>query len=154
MGHSVPGCSFSIPVGNRERQRGRRPDPKPDGSQGGIYAGTTTGGTRQCGSPSRLGGVLETKSVRNGPTYSSRWRQRWRSQPSPGRGRSGRLQRKKLSESRSGKNTGRLGYSCSAVGECAAKALFSCPAIISQRLESRIISKEPQENTEEESKII
>jgi hypothetical protein len=37
---------------------------------------------------------------------------------------------------------------------CAAKALFSCPAIISQRLESRIISKEPQENTEEESKII
>ncbi len=38
--------------------------------------------------------------------------------------------------------------------KCAAKALFSCPAIISQRLESRIISKEPQENTEEELKII
>jgi len=38
--------------------------------------------------------------------------------------------------------------------KCAAKALFSCPAILSQRLESRIISKEPQENTEEESKII
>ncbi len=37
---------------------------------------------------------------------------------------------------------------------CAAKAFYSCPAIISQRLESRIISKEPQENTEEESKII
>ena len=37
---------------------------------------------------------------------------------------------------------------------CAAKALFSCPAIISQRLESRIISNEPLENTEEESKII
>jgi hypothetical protein len=37
---------------------------------------------------------------------------------------------------------------------CAAKALFSCPAIISQRPESRIISKEPLENTEEELKII
>ena len=38
---------------------------------------------------------------------------------------------------------------------CAAKAFYSCPAIISQRLESRIISKEPQENTEEEeSKVI
>ncbi len=37
---------------------------------------------------------------------------------------------------------------------CAAKAFYSCPAIISQRLESRIISKEPQENTEEESKIL
>ncbi len=37
---------------------------------------------------------------------------------------------------------------------CAAKAFYSCPAIISQRLESRIISKEPQENTEEESEII
>ena len=62
--------------------------------------------------------------------------------------------KKEISESRSGKNTGRLGYSCSAVGEYAAKAFYSCPAIISQRLESRIISKEPQENTEEESKII
>jgi hypothetical protein len=40
------------------------------------------------------------------------------------------------------------------VTDCAAKAFYSCPAIISQRLESRIISKEPQENTEEESKII
>ena len=37
---------------------------------------------------------------------------------------------------------------------CAAKALFSCPAIISQRLKPRIISNEPLENTEEESKII
>ena len=37
---------------------------------------------------------------------------------------------------------------------CAAKAFYSCPAIISQRLESQIIPKEPQENTEEESKII
>ena len=37
---------------------------------------------------------------------------------------------------------------------CAAKALFSCPAIISQRLEPRITSNEPLENTEEESKII
>ncbi len=40
------------------------------------------------------------------------------------------------------------------VRSCAAKALFSCPAISSQRLESRIISNEPPENTEEESKII
>ena len=38
--------------------------------------------------------------------------------------------------------------------DCAAKALFSCPAIISQRLEPRITSNEPLENTEEESKII
>jgi hypothetical protein len=37
---------------------------------------------------------------------------------------------------------------------CAAKAFYSCPAIISQRLESQKIPKEPQENTEEESKII
>ncbi len=37
---------------------------------------------------------------------------------------------------------------------CAAKAFYSCPAIISQRPESQKISKEPQENTEEESKII
>jgi hypothetical protein len=49
---------------------------------------------------------------------------------------------------------GRLGYSCSAVGECAAKAFYSCPAIISQRPESQKISKEPQENPEEESRII
>ena len=59
-----------------------------------------------------------------------------------------------ISESRSGKNTGRLGYSCSAVGECAAKAFYSCPAIISRRPESQNTSKEPQLNTEEESKII
>ena len=38
--------------------------------------------------------------------------------------------------------------------DCAAKALFSCPAIISQRLEPRITSNGPLENTEEESKII
>jgi hypothetical protein len=37
---------------------------------------------------------------------------------------------------------------------CAAKAFYSCPAIISQHPESQEISKEPQENTEEESKII
>ncbi len=37
---------------------------------------------------------------------------------------------------------------------CVEAAFYSCPAIISQRLESRIISKEPLENTEEESKII
>ena len=105
VGHSVPGCSLSIPVGNRERQRGRRSDPKSDGSKGGIYAGTTTGGTRQCGSPSRLGGVMETKGLRDGSAPSSRWRSRWRSESPPRRGRSGRPQRKKLSESRSGKNT-------------------------------------------------
>jgi hypothetical protein len=40
------------------------------------------------------------------------------------------------------------------IDNCAAKAFYSCPAIISQRLESRITSNEPQENTEEESKII
>ena len=62
--------------------------------------------------------------------------------------------RKETSESRSGKNTGRLGYSCSAVGECAAKAFYSCPAIISRRPESQNTSKEPQLNPEEESKII
>jgi hypothetical protein len=59
-----------------------------------------------------------------------------------------------ISESRSGKNTGRLGYSCSAVGECAAKAFYSCPAIISRRPESQDTSKEPQLNPEEESRII
>ncbi|MFN9901278.1 MAG: hypothetical protein ACK55Z_21350, partial [bacterium] len=59
---------------------------------------------------------------------------------------------KEISESRSGKNTRRLGYSCSAVGECAAKAFYSCPAIISRRPESQKIPKEPQLNTEEESK--
>ncbi len=37
---------------------------------------------------------------------------------------------------------------------CAAKALFSCPAIISQLLEPRITSHGPLENTEEVSKII
>ena len=58
------------------------------------------------------------------------------------------------SESRSGKNMGRLGYSCRAVGECAAKAFYSCPAIISRRPESQKIPKEPQLNPEEESKII
>ena len=37
---------------------------------------------------------------------------------------------------------------------CAAKAFYSCPAIISRRPESQNTSKEPQLNTEEESKII
>ncbi len=40
------------------------------------------------------------------------------------------------------------------VQTCAAKAFYSCPAIISRRPESQKISKEPQLNTEEESKII
>jgi hypothetical protein len=38
--------------------------------------------------------------------------------------------------------------------ECAAKAFYSCPAIISRRPESQNTSKEPQLNPEEESKII
>jgi hypothetical protein len=37
---------------------------------------------------------------------------------------------------------------------CAAKAFYSCPAIISHRLESQKTPKEPQLNPEEESKII
>jgi hypothetical protein len=37
---------------------------------------------------------------------------------------------------------------------CAAKAFYSCPAIISHRLESQETPKEPQLNPEEESKII
>jgi hypothetical protein len=37
---------------------------------------------------------------------------------------------------------------------CAAKAFYSCPAIISRRPESQNTSKEPRENPEEESKII
>jgi hypothetical protein len=37
---------------------------------------------------------------------------------------------------------------------CAAKAFYSCPAIISRRPESQKIPKEPQLNPEEESKII
>jgi hypothetical protein len=38
--------------------------------------------------------------------------------------------------------------------KCAAKAFYSCPAIISRRPESQKIPKEPQLNPEEESKII
>ncbi len=37
---------------------------------------------------------------------------------------------------------------------CAAKAFYSCPAIISHRLESQETPKEPQLNPEEESRII
>jgi hypothetical protein len=37
---------------------------------------------------------------------------------------------------------------------CAAKAFYSCPAIIRRRPESQNTSKEPQLNPEEESKII
>jgi hypothetical protein len=37
---------------------------------------------------------------------------------------------------------------------CAAKAFYSCPAIISHRPESQKTPKEPQENPEEESRII
>jgi hypothetical protein len=39
-------------------------------------------------------------------------------------------------------------------GYCAAKAFYSCPAIISRRPESQETSKEPQLNPEEESRII
>jgi hypothetical protein len=38
--------------------------------------------------------------------------------------------------------------------DCAAKAFYSCPAIISRRPESQNTSKEPQLDTEEESEII
>ncbi len=37
---------------------------------------------------------------------------------------------------------------------CAAKAFYSCPAIISRRPESQDTSKEPRSNPEEESRII
>jgi hypothetical protein len=37
---------------------------------------------------------------------------------------------------------------------CAAKAFYSCPAIISRRPESQKTPKEPQFNPEEESRII
>jgi hypothetical protein len=37
---------------------------------------------------------------------------------------------------------------------CAAKAFYSCPAIISRRPESQNTPKEPQLNPEEESRII
>jgi hypothetical protein len=37
---------------------------------------------------------------------------------------------------------------------CAAKAFYSCPAIISRRPGSQNTSKEPQLNPEEESRII
>ena len=37
---------------------------------------------------------------------------------------------------------------------CAAKAFYSCPAIISRRPESQKTPKEPQLNPEEESRII
>jgi hypothetical protein len=40
-----------------------------------------------------------------------------------------------------------------AIAECAAKAFYSCPAIISRRPESQNTPKEPQLNPEEESRI-
>ncbi len=58
-----------------------------------------------------------------------------------------------IGESSSGKNMGRLGYSCSAMGECAAKAFYSCPAIISRRPGSQDTPKESQLNPEEDSRI-
>ncbi len=60
------------------------------------------------------------------------------------------LSTEEISESRSAKNMGQLGYSCSAVGECAAKAFYSCPAIISRHPESQNTPKESQLNPEEE----
>jgi hypothetical protein len=48
---------------------------------------------------------------------------------------------------------GRFGYSCSAVGECAARAFYDCPAIISHRPRSQNILKEPQLNPEKDSRI-
>jgi hypothetical protein len=62
---------------------------------------------------------------------------------------------KSENKTKKGNNVGSFYYDLLyVVGCCAAKAFYSCPAIISQRLESRIISREPLENTEEESKII
>jgi hypothetical protein len=40
------------------------------------------------------------------------------------------------------------------LSRCAAKAFYSCPAIISRRPESQNTPKEPQLNPEEESRII
>jgi hypothetical protein len=48
---------------------------------------------------------------------------------------------------------GRLGYSCRAVGECAAKAFYDCPAIIRLRPRSQNILKEAQLNPEKDSRI-
>jgi hypothetical protein len=47
---------------------------------------------------------------------------------------------------------GRLGYSCSAVGECAAKAIFYCPSMNSHRPRSQNTSKEQALIPEKDSK--
>ncbi len=48
---------------------------------------------------------------------------------------------------------GRLGYSCSAVGECAAKAIFYCPSMNSHRPRSQNTAKERTLNPEKDSTI-
>jgi hypothetical protein len=48
---------------------------------------------------------------------------------------------------------GRLGYSCSAVGECAVRAFCDYPAIISHRPRSQNILKERALNPEKDSRI-
>jgi hypothetical protein len=47
---------------------------------------------------------------------------------------------------------GRLGYSCSAVGECAAKAIFYCPSMNTHHPRSQNISKESTLNPEKDSR--
>ncbi len=66
----------------------------------------------------------------------------------------GRGQRKSRWYQRTGtrKNMGRLGYSCRAAGECAAKAFYSCPAIISRRPGSQNTTKQSQLNSEKHSR--
>jgi hypothetical protein len=48
---------------------------------------------------------------------------------------------------------GRLGYSCSAVGECAAKAYFYCPSMNSHCPRSQNIPKESMLNPEKDSSV-
>ncbi len=57
-----------------------------------------------------------------------------------------------LARTSSGKNTGRLGYSCNAVGECAAEAIFYCPTMNSHRPKSQVTSKEQALIPEKESR--
>jgi hypothetical protein len=49
---------------------------------------------------------------------------------------------------------GRLGYSCSAVGECAAEAIFYCPTMKSHRPRSQNTAKEQALIPEKDSKRI
>jgi hypothetical protein len=55
-------------------------------------------------------------------------------------------------EPAAGRTQVRLGYSCSAAGECAAEAIFCCPTENSHNLKSKITSKEPAFHNEKESR--